>query len=222
MFRNLFARPVRTSRQARDRRRSSAAVAALSAAAAASLMSLSLAAPAFAHEGEGEVPARDSVLQAIAYVVNTPDDMDVITDKLNDAKDSADQEGVDMADVDKAMQALDQGDMAQVRLLLEESVGAKADLSGLDVRHILQVSPGSSTVSLATGEQTGTLIVSDELPGRGSLTGTDAALIAGAAALAIGGLFLGWRSRPAHSIHTLRRQASHSDGSGDTDPRNGG
>lgn len=179
----------------------------LAAASAVSVLSLAVPAVAFAHGDEGEVPARESVLQAIAYVVNTPSDMDMITDKLTDAKESADQEGVDVAEVDQAMQALEKGDMPRVRLLLEESIGARADLTGLDVRHVLQVAPGGSTVSLATGEQPGTLIVTDELSGRGSWTGTDSALIGIAAAAAAGGMLLGWRFRPTHSIHQLRRLA---------------
>ncbi|WP_150132623.1 hypothetical protein [Intrasporangium calvum] len=177
-------------------------------AAAVSVLSLAFPGAAFAHGDEGGVPARENVLQAIAYVVNTPDDMDMITDKLTDAKESEDQEGVDMTEVDRAMQALDQGDMPQVRLLLEQSIGAWADLSGLDVRHVLQVAPGSSTVSLAAGQDPGTLIVTDELTGRGAWSGSDSALIGIAAAAAAAGVLLGWRFRPAHSIHTLRRQAA--------------
>lgn len=211
MSRHLFARAPSTDRQAGDRPRASSAAARFAVAAAVSLLSLAVPASAFAHGDEGGVPARESVLQAIAYVVNTPDDMDMITDKLNDAKESQDQEGVDIAEVDQALQALDKGDMPQVRLLLEQSIGARADLSGLDVRHVLQVAPGASTVSLATGEQPGTQIVTDELTGRGALTGGDAALIAIAAVAAAAGALLGWTFRPAHSVHALRRQAAHAD-----------
>jgi hypothetical protein len=180
----------------------------LAAASAASLLSFAVPAVAYAHGDDGELPARESVLQAIAYVVNTPSDMDMITDKLNDAKDSADKDGVDIAEVDQAMQALDEGNMPRVRLLLEESIGARADLTGMDVRHVLEVPPGSSTVSLATGQQPGTLIVADELSGRGSWTGTDSALIGLATVAAAAGLLSGWRFRPQHSIHVLRRQAA--------------
>lgn len=211
MSRHLYAREPSIDRQAGDRPRGSSAAARLGVAAAVSVLSLVLPAPAFAHGDESGVPARESVLQAIAYVVNTPGDMDMITDKLNDAKESPDQEGVDIAQVDQAIQALDNGDMPQVRLLLEESIGARADLSGLDVRHVLQVAPGGSTVSLATAEQPGTQIVTDELTGRGALTGGDAALIGIAAAAAAAGVLLGWTFRPAHSVHALRRQAAHAD-----------
>ena len=208
MSKHLLVREPSIDGKAGGRPRASSAVARLAAAAAVSVLSLAVPTTAFAHGDEGAVPARESVLQAIAYVVNTPSDMDMITDKLNDAKESADKEGVDIAQVDQAMQALDKGDMPKVRLLLEESVGARADLSGLDVRHVLQVAPGGSTVSLATGEQPGTLIVTDELTGRGPWSGSDSALIGIATAAAAAGVLLGWRFRPVHSIHALRRQAA--------------
>ena len=208
MSRHLYAREASTDRQAGDRPRVSSAAARFAVAAAVSVLSLAVPAAAFAHGDEGGVPARESVLQAIAYVVNTPDDMDMITDKLTDAKESQDQEGVDIAEVERAVQALEKGDMPQVRLLLEQSIGARADLSGLDVRHVLQVAPGGSTVSLATGEQPGTQIVTDELTGRGPWSGTDSALIGIAAAAAAAGVLLGWRFRPAHSVHRLRHEAA--------------
>ena len=212
LSRHLFARQPYTTAGRGGPPRASFVGARLAAAFAASLLSLAVPAVAYAHGDEEEVPARDSVLQAIAYVVNTPDDMDMITDKLNDAKDSPDKQGVDIAYVDQAMQALDTGDMPQVRLLLEESIGARADLSGTDVRHVLQVPPGTSTVDLATGEQTGTQIVTDELSGRGSWTGTDSALIGIAVAVTAAGALLSWRFRPTHSVHALRHQAAHPSG----------
>ena len=190
-------------------RRSRARARAVRLLAVATLVGgLSLPQVAFAHGDEEEVPAREGVLQAIAYVVNTPDDVDMITDKLNDAKDSTDQAGVDITKVDQAMKALDAKNMPLVRTLLEQSIGAKVDLTGLDVRHVLQVPPGLSAVSLATGQQAGTQVVTDEMPGRGSLSGEDAALIGIAAVVAAGGVLLSIRFRPEHSIHALRRRAS--------------
>ena len=212
LSRHLFARQPSTSAGRGGPPRASSVGARFAAAFAAALVSLAVPAVAFAHGDEGAVPARESVLQAIAYVVNTPDDMDMITDKLNDAKDSQDKEGVNIAYVDQAIQALDKGDMPQVRLLLEESIGARADLSGMDVRHVLQVPPGASTVSLATGEQPGTLIVTDELSGRGAWTGTDSTLLGIAVAVVAAGALLSWRFRPAHSVHALRQQATHPSG----------
>lgn len=165
------------------------------------------------------MPARQSVLEAIAYVVNTPGDMDMITDKMKDAEESSDKQGVDIAQVEQAMQALEKNDMPQVRLLLEESVGARADLSGTDVRHVLQLPPGSSTVALATGQEPGTQIVTDELPGRSGWTATDSVLTAIAGVAAAGGAVLIWRYRPAHSVHALRQQAARAGGPAAPDAR---
>ena len=173
---------------------------------------LSVPQAAFGHGDETDVPARDSVLQAIALVVNTPDDVDAITDKLDDAKASTEPDGVDLADVDLAMTALRAGDMPRVRTLLEAAIGAKADLAGLDVRHVLQVPAGLPVISLATGEQAGTLVVTDELPGRGPLDGGDAGLLAAAAVAAVAGIVLSVRYRPTHSIHTLRSDAGPREG----------
>lgn len=182
------------------------AAAQLAAAAVFALLSLALPAVAHAHGDEAEIPARELVLQAIAYIVNTPDDSDMISEKLMEATESEDASGVDLEAVDRAMAELDDGDLVQGRILLEESIGARPDLSGMDVRHVLNVAPGASVVSLATGEQAGTAIVTDELSGRGPWTGTDSVLVAIAAVTAGLGLLLSWRFRPAHSIHTLQHQ----------------
>lgn len=172
------------------------------------VLSLSVPVAAFAHGDEGAVPARESVLQAIAYVVNTPNNMDMIGDKLKDAQESQDKSGVDLAEVRQAEQAFGKGDMRRVRLLLEESIGARADLTGMDVRHVLQVAPGSSTISLATGEQAGTEIVTDELTGRGAWTTVDSTVLVLAVVIAAAGALLAWRFRPAHSVHALRQRAA--------------
>lgn len=176
-------------------------------------VALSTPAAAFAHGDEGMVPARDSVLQAIAYLVNTPDDMDMITDKIKDAQESTDQTGVDMSQVDGAMSALDAGKMTDARVRLEQAIGAKVDLTGTRVEPVLQVPPGLTSVTLATGDQPGTTFVTDELAGRsGSLTVADGVLL-GLAVLAVAtGVALSLWFRPQHSIHALRRQAAGSVG----------
>jgi hypothetical protein len=168
---------------------------------------------ALAHGDEGMVPARDSVLQAIAYLVNTPDDMDMITDKIKDAQESTDQKGVDVSQLDGAMSAVEAGKMTDARVRLEQAVGAKVDLSGTHVEPVLQVPPGLTSVTLATGEQPGTTVVTDELPGRsGGLTASDWVLIAIAVLVVAGGMLLSVRFKPEHSIHALRRQAAGSPG----------
>lgn len=165
---------------------------------------LALAPRAWAHEDEAPAEAKVEVLQAIAYLVNTPGAMDAIEDKVVDAQAAEDTSGVDLALVRRAQAALEDGDMARTRVLLQQSIGAGADLEGSHMRPILQVPPGAVTVSLATGGETGTTIVTDELLGRGDLTRADLGLLAFAAALAATGLLLSFRYRPAHSVHRLR------------------
>lgn len=180
----------------------------LGTAAALAVGLVALPEVASADGDEKQVPARESVLQAVAYIANAPDDMEMISDKLKDAAASKDQSGVDRSLVEKAMAAVDARNMRTARTLLEQSIGAKADLKGLDMRHVLQVPPGLTTVSLATGDQAGTQVVADEMPGRGALSGGDAAIIGLALASVVGGVVLSLRFRPQHSIHELRRGAA--------------
>lgn len=165
------------------------------------------------HEGEETAEASESVRQAIALIVNEPDDMDMIADKVADTLEAEDTTGVDLELVTDAQAALDSDQMMRARRLLERAIGARSDLAGTDVRPILQVPPGESTVPLAVGSETGTNVVTDELPGRGSLTGADIALLGLAAGLAVAGVLLSVRFRPPDSVRELRRRARFAGGS---------
>lgn len=125
---------------------------------------LFLVSPASAHEDETSIKASEDVLQAISYIVNSPGNMDAISDKLKDAPESSDTSGVDLALVRQAQAAVASNDMMKARDLLQRSIGAVPDMTGTDVRHILQVPPGARSVTLATGEQSGTTVVTDEMP----------------------------------------------------------
>ena len=197
-------------RSRRQFRRSLAPV--IASTAVVVLLAAFASAPAWAHEGEESASAHDLVLQAVAYIVNTPDDMESIEDKVKDAQESEDTDGVRMALVRQAETALEDGDMARARDLLQRSIGARTDLTGTDVQPILQTSPGQRSVVLATGEEPGTRVVTDAMPGRGGLTGTDVALLIAAAVLAAGGILLSTRYRPAHSVHALRAAARRREG----------
>jgi hypothetical protein len=82
-----------------------------------------VAAPALGHEGEKEVPARTLADEAIAIIRSQPEQMDAIEDKVNDATESEDAEGVDKPLLEKAKTALEGGDLSQTELLLEEAIG---------------------------------------------------------------------------------------------------
>lgn len=79
--------------------------------------------PAMAHEGEEEVPAATTVEEAIAIIASQPEQVDAIEDKIMDAQESDDTDGVDVALVKQAGAALDEGDMDTTMLLLERSIG---------------------------------------------------------------------------------------------------
>src|SRR6266545_2464300 len=83
--------------------------------------------PALAHEGDSD-QASVLVLQAIGIIVNKPGDMDEIGDKIDDALNAPKKEGVDLAQVQAAKDALDTGDMGQARTLLQQSLQGGARL----------------------------------------------------------------------------------------------
>src|SRR6266542_2046793 len=84
----------------------------------------SFAAPASAHEGEEEVPARTQVAVADALLRTQPEQMDLAADRNNDALEAEDHEGVDLGRVKQAKDTLDAGDTAKTELLLEQALGA--------------------------------------------------------------------------------------------------
>lgn len=80
--------------------------------------------PAAAH-GEQSDEAAVLVRQAIALIVSSPDDLGEIEEKTSAALEAPDPSGVDLALVQQADAALAAGeDVAQVRVILERSIGA--------------------------------------------------------------------------------------------------
>ena len=82
---------------------------------------------AYAHGGEAGVSASELVLTALAVLEVHPAPAAAVEDKIADAQEAEDQEGVDIALVKQAGEALDRGDIAQTRALLERSVGECPD-----------------------------------------------------------------------------------------------
>lgn len=142
-------------------------------------------APALAH-GEGDADeSRVLVLDALTYLANRPAGYeDVVSDKIGDALEAPDQEGVVLADVESAQQAFESGDLGTTRDLLQQSVQPVA----------LPV----------TGEETGTTMMLDPLDPSPNLTGIDGVLAALSAAAVVGGVVLVVRGRPKESLSDLR------------------
>lgn len=143
-------------------------------------------AAASAHDDEEIDQASVLVLQAIGFIVNKPGDMDDITDKIDDALDAPEKDGVDMAKVQAAKEALDKEDMETARAQLQESLA-------------------SVPMESATGEETGTTVVHDALDTRGDVDLVDWVLLVLSALILALGAWLSVRFRPAESVRGLRR-----------------
>lgn len=98
---------------------------ALVVAIAVSMFVLAFAGPAWAHEGEEAEPAATLVEEGIAIIATQPEQMDAIDDKIGDALESEDQDGVDVAILTRAQGAFEEGDLDTTLLLLEQSLGVR-------------------------------------------------------------------------------------------------
>lgn len=156
--------------------------------------------PAGADEpGESEQSAQ-LVRQAIALIVNTPGDMARIEDKIVDALDAPDQDGVDLAIVRQARTAFGRRDMHETRALLERSIGARPHLGNDEP---LPIGETGGQPGRAVGAQTGIDVVSDPLAPDRRRSGADWLVLAVLAATAAAGVWLAARFRP-HAHQEVR------------------
>lgn len=150
---------------------------------------VSVASSAQAHDEDETQEGYVLVQQALAHLVHDsgPDGVDLAMEKVQDALETEDQEGVDVAEVRQGMSALESGDVDGARALLQESIAeALADRP------------------LATGYDTGTSLVPSKLPGRGRLSGGDWLVMGLCVAVAGAGVWLSVRFRPHESMSALR------------------
>ena len=80
-------------------------------------------ASALADGGEVDFTARDFVEQAIGLLQGQPDMTDLIEDRIGDAHEDDEVEGVDLALVAEAQEAFEDGAASQTLELLAESIG---------------------------------------------------------------------------------------------------
>jgi hypothetical protein len=145
---------------------------------------------AFAH-GEGDSDeSLVLVRQAIAFLANKPGDQADVEDKINDSLKAPRKAGVNLTVVKQAMDAMDAGNMTQVRQLLQRSIGARPYAGTADPVQIGKVPPA------LTGTDTGTLAALDPMPGRGGLTAGDWAALAVSVVIVLVGVALTFRLRP--------------------------
>ena len=110
-------------------------------------------------------------------------------EKVEDALATTDQEGVAVGDVERAAQALDAGRVGRARALLQGSI----------TQALGELGP-------ATGEQTGTTLVTPSLPGREALTGRDWGFLTASVVVFLAGLWLAVLFRPRDTIGELRQR----------------
>ncbi|MDQ6873736.1 MAG: hypothetical protein M3042_01535 [Actinomycetota bacterium] len=108
---------------------------------------------------------------------------------VDDALAATDRQGVDIAKVKQAKTALQADQVISARALLQQSITGAL-----------------SRLGPATGEQTGTTLVDTPLRGRSGLTGQDWGFGAAALLLALAGIALAVRFRPADNLTQLRRR----------------
>jgi hypothetical protein len=148
---------------------------------------------ALAHGGNESDKAGDLIRQAIAYIVNDSNNTAAAAERINDALNAPNKDGVDMDLVVQAQKALTAGDAHQARALLERSIGARSHLDNSDPLPIRQVGP------LATGADTGINVVTDPLPPDRDITGSDWETLSGLFLLGALGVYLAERFRP-HAV----------------------
>lgn len=152
--------------------------------------------------------AKVLVLQAIALVVNTPDDMMAIEERIHDALEAPDKAGVDLTLVEQAAAALDGDDMTKTRELLQSAIGAGPYVGTGVPEPVREASGEPGRPAFASGAQTGTTVVLDSFEPSNRPDGGDIVLLVLSGAAILLGAFLSWRLRPADTVRQLRRAAA--------------
>ncbi len=148
---------------------------------------------AWAHGGDETKEGYLLVQQALGHLAHATKSQGIMPamEKIDNTLMAKDQEGVNITEVQQAKIALEAGQIKQAQVLLQDSIS----------QAISQFKP-------ATGEQTGTTIVLNPLPGRGDLTTTDWVFLIVSILLLFLGLVLAWTFRPPENIGELRRKLS--------------
>jgi hypothetical protein len=157
--------------------------------AALALAPVTLTATAQAHGDDETQEAYVLVQQALAHLAHNAglEGIHLAMEKVGDALETEDQEGVDVAEVEQGMHALEAGQADEARTLLQDSIADAV-----------------AGRPLATGYETGTSLVPVELPGREPLTGSDWLVLVLSLGVAGLGVWLSVRFRPRESVGALR------------------
>jgi hypothetical protein len=155
------------------------------------LGSFSSTASASAH-GNGETTAGYLLVQqALGHLAHNTTSTGIMLaiEKIDDALKTMDQAGVDVAQLKQAKASLEAGQVTQGQALLQ-----------------LSISQAMNHVKPAIGEQTGTMIVLNPLPGRNGFTAVDWGFLIVSILLLLLGVALAWRFRPPENVRELRQR----------------
>jgi hypothetical protein len=150
------------------------------------------ATPAWAHAGSGETEVGYVLVQqALGHLAHDKGagGMDAAMEKIGDVEKTKDQAGVNMAEVEQAKAAMEAGKAVEAQTLLQHSI-----------------TEAVSKLMPATGEETGTKVVLDGLPGRGALGGAGWAFLAASLLFLVLGGGLAYRFKPADTVGQLRER----------------
>ena len=151
--------------------------------------------PAGAHGGDETEEGYLLVQQALGHLAHETnhEGIALAMEKVEDALATEDQEGVDVAVLEQAKQALEADQVDKARALLQSSI-----------------KEAMSDLMPATGEETGTTVIRPALPGRDGLTGRDWSFLGASALCLLVGAWLAYRFRPADTVGQLRRRLAGS------------
>ena len=166
------------------------------------------AGPAAADEPGESDEARVLVLQAIALIVNTPDEMHEIEERIEHAVEAPHTEGVDLEGVEQAMATLMEGDLQRTRELLQIAIGAGPFVRPGVPEPVGETSGEPGRPAFPVGAEAGTTVVLDEYRPDTGLDGGDVVLLVVAVAAMAAGALLAWRFRPPESVRQLSRVAA--------------
>lgn len=148
------------------------------------------ASPALADGGQSSDEGYVMVLQALSFLVNDagPSGEAQALAMVEDALAAEDQDGVDVATLERAREALEAGSADEAKPLLQDSIGEA----------IAELQP-------AVGEETGTTQMLPPLPPQTALSGTDWVFLALSVIATAVGIWLAVLFRPAESLRELSR-----------------